>query len=352
METHEEQDTLFSTVIENTSLQMDVNPLNSNSYFCNWVNHHSLLYTIHMFTLLVIVIAGFVGNGIVLVVAFLSKKFAKTSSNTFLVFLAASDSTFLMVVFFHILETMSCLYFPDTPLVIIDHSKFLCKFITFLYFVPQYYSVMVIYCFTAERFVAVSKPMNARQIYTTKRAKMSCVLILVILAFGVAPYTYVTYDIHEPYGCINTPTVSALRSIHNVSHSLILILPIYSVAVINVSIIDKISQKYPVPQGQERLRRKQIRHITRILILISVSYSSLIFPHTIAVLLIQLGLRNDHMQAVLFFTETLYTCMFAINFYLYSAGCKQYRNEVNECFARIAATIHQYNCARLRSQYE
>ena len=92
---------------------------------CGEINHHSLLHTIQMFILLVTVVGGLVGNGLVLLI-FFSKTIAKQPSNVFIVFLASSGSTFLIVVFVQqILFKMKCLFFsPDAPLDIMHQNNF------------------------------------------------------------------------------------------------------------------------------------------------------------------------------------------------------------------------------------
>ena len=138
---------------------------------CQDIHLHSKMYTNQMFILLLIVDGGLIGNGLVFLVLF-SKKKAKQPSNIFIISVAISDSTFLVMTLVEtILWEMKCMYFRNRSLDIVHHSNIICKFLAVIFVVIPSYSSMLILCFTIEKVIVVYKPLKVKQICTTKSVK-------------------------------------------------------------------------------------------------------------------------------------------------------------------------------------
>ena len=297
-----------------------------------------LLSTVLMYIILVIVVAGLAGNGLIFLV-FFSKTITKQPSNVFIMFLAASDSTFLVVVFLdRFLKNLRYVHFPDAPLDLRHQNNFFCKFLlTFNYTLPSFSSMLILF-FTIERVIAVYFPLKVKLLCTTKRSVIICVLIFLIIICANAP-VLVLLSI-EGERCVTLPKWhTAYYVSYIINKVMFLILPVFAIALMNFCIICKVLTSSRVATRRDGERRDQNRQVTIILILISVSYIILYFPFLIVYLLAKtnsqfMSLPKQKQRIVKECTETLYISVFAINFCLYSIGSQLFRDRLKQLFCR------------------
>lgn len=127
----------------------------------------------------VIVILGFVGNG-VSVYVFFATKLRKSSSSYYLAALAISDNLFLLSVLFVWL-----------PMIEVDfyNKPGMCQVITYLSGTCSFLSVWLVFAFTVERFVAVRYPLLRQSVCTVSRAKNTVVVLVALSMILYFPHT-------------------------------------------------------------------------------------------------------------------------------------------------------------------
>ena len=374
------------TATLNTSFQLNFTGNSSNEtgfhdYACVFLEDPwdvLVSHKIYIFVSLFFVLIGLVGNALSIVV-FSSGEMRKVSSNTYLLMLAISDSMYLLSVFFtKILTTLRCMFFHNTEADIFNRSVFFCKFLQYLLDLFSDYSTCLILAFTVERFVAVYLPMKFKEICTVKRARLSCLVILFIVAVFIAPYHILFIGRYHNY---NVCTVlmeheSKFTILYMVEALVFRIIPVIVIAVLNVFIIVKVSRvtrdrkrrassKTTCANNNKKNRAKKedkSLQLTIMLILVSTSYVLLYIPVLVHFVLyklqrskIILTMSQDAMLIAQNYTRVLYVSGFAINFFLYTMSgrvfreqlemilCDYNKNHARDCYTMAETRETNYN---------
>ncbi len=203
-----------------------------------------LAHRIYLYTSLVFVVVGLIGNTLSVLV-FTSKGMRTISSNFYLLMLAISDSFYLVSVFLaKLLTTLRCLHFTDTYADILNQSNALCKILHYLSDLFSDYSSMLILCFTIERVIAVYLPLKFKEICTLQRAQLSSLSLLFAIGVLIAPYHFLMIGLHSLYSvCIVRLEWEVEFTVAYMVEALLFrIVPVFVIAVLNVFIIVRVSE--------------------------------------------------------------------------------------------------------------
>ena len=285
-----------------------------------------------LFTSVVFVIMGIIGNFINIIV--MSQYLRKYSSSVYIFILAISDSAYLISTFLGgLLKPLKCYYFKETSIDFVNHNNFACKLFQYLMDLSSDYSSMIILCFSIERFIAVYKPIKVKVICRIKIVKLLCILLLLLISASIAPYHFMMLRSYYHSCVVDLDAEKTFSVIYIVESTVYKILPVFMIAICNVLVIYQMTRKSGI---ESRGRKESSKHVTIILILISISYIVLYLPVLIHYILWTL-VRNDTISisretryVAQNFTSLLYICAFSINFYLYSVGSKLFRQQLRE----------------------
>ena len=166
--------------------------------------------------------------------------------------------------------------------------------------------------------------------------KLLCILSFLLISVSIDPHHFMmlhSYYYHSCHIDIDSETTFTVDLIQIVESRVFEIVPMFMIATCNVLIIYQMYQKSGI---EARGRKESSKHVTIILILISISYIVLYLPVLIHYILWTL-VRNDTISisretryVAQNFTSLLYICAFSINFYLYSVGSKLFRQQLRE----------------------
>ena len=314
---------------------------------------------------MVFVVIGLIGNFLSMLV-FSSPIMRGVSSNVYLLTLALSDSMYLVSVFMSkILTALRCFYFPTVNADVFNRSLFMCKSLQYLLDLLSNYSTCLIMAFTVERFFAVYRPLSFKESFTVFRARLACLLVFVILTVCIAPY-HMMY-IGRPYG-VNVCTVlpdheGTFTVLYAVEVLIFRILPVCTITFLNIFIVVKLlrlarahnrrktnmeamrltagSKKSKGQRGgggsgcgSRGGREDKNMQITVMLIVVSSTYILGFMP--VLVHFVIWKLQRSHLISVSEgsmiiaqnYTEMLYVCGFAMNFFLYTISGRVFREQL------------------------
>lgn len=199
---------------------------------------------IYFFSSLFFVLVGLVGNTLSMLV-FTSKDMLTVSSNAYLLLLAASDSLYLISVFFtKTLTIMRCWYFVNSEVDIVNRNHIVCVLLQYLSDLFSNYSTCLILAFTIERSVAVFLPIKFKELCTVWRARVACVSIFVVVASFIAPYHVLSIGLYPDYHiCAILAEHEAIFSIlYVVEMSVFRVIPVLLIAILNAFIITRVTR--------------------------------------------------------------------------------------------------------------
>jgi hypothetical protein len=305
-----------------------------------------LSHQVYAFTSLIFVVIGLVGNALSIMV-FGSKAMRDISSNVYLLFLAISDSLYLISVFStKILTTLRCLYFVDEALDISNRSTVLCKLFQYLLDLFSDYSTGLILAFTVERYIACYHPLNFKEICTVWRARIACASLFAVVAIFIAPYHFMFIGRLEGYDycTVLIEKEAEFTILYIVEAMLFRVVPVFVIAVLNVFIIVKVtkvsrdkqrrSQGKSAQQRRRSVKEDKHRQLTIMLILVSSSYIIAYLP--VLVHFVMWKLRRSQMVTVSEralditqnYAKPMYIFGFAINFFLYTMSGRVFREQL------------------------
>ena len=337
----------------NSTNQPDSHPVSGDrlNYACEhlFVDESSdviLMAKICLYICVILLPIGVIGNSVNIVVVY--RYLRKHSSSVYILVLAVSDSMFLILSFLGpFMRTLKCFHFRDTKLDFVNFNDIACKLVYFVGNVFNDYSSLLILCFTIERCVAVYKPMKVHKIFTIRRTKMLCLLLLLFTMTLLAPYYLLTTGVKT-----NIPICTIIRWERESAYLYLIetmtfrVVPVIAIAALNICIICKVLGKEPIEQHRGTSSKDQNRQMTVLLILISTSYVVLYLPlllnHILWTLWVnQIGsLSGKALHIVDGCAQTLNVAGFSINCYLYIIGSQMFRDNVRRTFSSLRESIN------------
>ena len=296
----------------------------------------------------VLLIVGTFGN----VLSFLILKKLDKKSSTF-VFLRALAITDLIVLYIGLLR----LWIEEISIDIQTQSDWLCKTTVFLGYVGSDVSVWIIIAVTAERFFVVYFPIIGRRYCNVKNAKI-VILCIIFIFSSVNVHFLWSVEIGETH--LNTTTVTVCNAAEEFKSLVTAIWPwvdaaIYSfipfvlILLLNVLIIRKM-----ITTRRTRIRRLSAcayqfsktsfsqsqtdinRRITCMLLVVSFTFLVTTLPVNIHIIVFAIN-RNStkasfvKMELAKTITELLMYTNHCLNFFLYCATGRNFRNKLLIC---------------------
>ena len=301
-------------------------------------------HRVYLFLCVLFVLVGLIGNALSVVV-FASRDMRLISSNFYLLILAISDSMYLICVMCSRMTTsLRCLYIPSSHIDIFNRSTLMCKLLQFLLDLMSDYSTCLIMAFTIERYIAVYRPLQFKEVCTVRKARIVCATLFISTAIFIAPHHFLY--IGRPQGldvCTVLPDYETELTVLYIAESTVFrIVPIISIVVFNVLIITRVTQltrsarnTTRIPSERSRIqRRSKNMQLTVILVLVSSTYISAIMPTLIHFVIWKMersGLLTASDASMMIsqnYTRILYVMAFAINFFLYTLSGGIFREQL------------------------
>ena len=313
-----------------------------------------LSHKIYLYSSLIFMLLGFAGNVLSMLV-FSSKDMRVVSSNVYLLVLAISDTLYLLSVFLSKnLTYIRCMFFRQWPIDIYNQSTFFCKLIQYVQDFFSNYSTCVILAFTVERYVAVYRPIKFKELYTVRRARVTCLVVFLVIATYIAPY-HVMYMYRYQKFNVCTVLISEEKKftiLFGVEALIFRIVPVFIITILNVFIILRVSHVTKMSRRRRSMtysarngngtRKKLPRsrkddrslQLTLMLILVSTSYVLTYLPVLVHFIIWKLqrsqlvAVDQDAMLIARNYTCALYIAGFAINFFLYTMSGRVFREQL------------------------
>ena len=174
--------------------------------------------------------------------------------------------------------------------------------------------------------------MRVKQIFTTKRTKLLCLVLFIVLSILTAPCHFLMIGIHDifPVCIILREWANKFSVIHILELVLLRVVPMLVIALLTICVVYRVLVSKNVGENKNKIKKDQNIQMTIILILISTSYILLYLPVIIHFVLLKLtrygiiSISKEGMEIGQKSTRP-FTCGFVINFYLYIAGSKLFR---------------------------
>lgn len=218
--------------------------------FFESLNLLALSGKINIFTTLVFVIIGLIGNSLALFI-FAHSRFRINSSHIYLLCLAIIDSFFLVIHLFEdTAKTYKDIFLNETKsasnsiieaINITDQFEFTCRLINYLRYVLRFISAYIVVAFTLQRLSIVYRPLSVR--FKTKKSAWKTVVVIgciSLLMNGWVPFIFhIKFNNGVKYCDINTSYKEEYFLINMFYIFLIMLIPICSILVCNTLIIFK-----------------------------------------------------------------------------------------------------------------
>ena len=316
--------------------------------------HVTVSYRIHVFLCLVFIVVGLIGNTLNIIV-FSSREMRLVSSNFYLLMLAVSDSMYLICVMCsRIMISLRCLYAPESSIDIFNTNTFMCKLLQFFLDLQSDYSTCLIMAFTIERYIAVYRPLQFKEICTVRKARIICAVLFVTTVLCVAPHHFLFMGRPENKDvCTILPEhETTFTALYIVEILIFRIAPVVSIVTFNILIITRVTLLTRSARNNKRAssersriqRRGKNMQLTVILLLVSSTYVAAILP-----VLIHFGIwklvRSEFVsisEAALIisqnYTKPLYVLASAINFFLYTLSGGIFREQLSRLLCKFKFT--------------
>ena len=299
-------------------------------------------YNVFTYTATCLVFLGLFGNSLSFIV-FSSGELKELPTTVHLLMLSLSDSAYLLCVFFtKIITKLRCLHFPESRVDFFNRETISCKLLQLLLDLFSDTSSCLILIFTVERFISIRFPVIYREKFTIIRARIAGVATLLFITLCIAPY-HMLY-IGRPMGfdvCSVLPAhEDILLALYMTEATLFRIVPVFVIAILNIGIatnVKRFTARQLRRQMSVRTRHRESKNneLNIILLLVSVSYIVMYLPELVHFVLWRLDsdkiieIDPTYMSLLHTFSSLLYISAFAINFVLYTIGCKVFREHLS-----------------------
>lgn len=208
---------------------------------------------INLFSTILIICIGLIGNLLSLII-YSQSKYRLNSSNVFILILSITDSLFLIIHFFE--DTINILeqyyYIEINFLNIIDINRESCKIANYLRYVLRSISSFIILAFTIQRYIIVYSPLSSKRFKNKRYAWYTC-LITIISSFIMNIWSLFMFDLsNQNKKCdIIDEWINVYYYISICYFTLTKLLPMLIIVILNCLIIH-ISKKDDLKRDQYR----------------------------------------------------------------------------------------------------
>ena len=244
----------------------------------------------------------------------------KLSTCTYMSAIAASDTTVLV----HQITTWVLLNFG-----LISANDWFCKlYICILHTLWAYLSYLIVFM-TLDKLIAIVLPHKAALLCTAKRARITSVVIFVVIVVFFIPVLYSAG--HKPGMCARYARegwyVTAYMYVSMIVNPVV---PFVSITVMNSFILYTICKRKNTELGQSSIAHKVESQLTVMLVLICTTYLVLTFPFEFRELyMYYVGYSRTPVAHFVFkVTFELMMLNSGINFFLYLMSGRKFRNDI------------------------
>ena len=315
----------------------------------------------HVCVSTVAILFGAVGNSLSVRV-FTSQELRAASSHVYLLALAVSDNLYLAAVLLsEVLPQYSCLLGVN-ELAFINHSDAACRSLSFATSLLSNFSTLLILAFTFDRFFSCYQGIRYHQHVTSARARTCCVAILIVVMVTTAWYHVTMMGVQFGVSCsVYIKYETVFLRLHTAEMVAFKILPVICIVILNIFISVKLRRRHakrtnrksahelqslttqtnPERSSSPQLRRKKQLEsrnlqITIMLLVVSSAYVILFLPVLVQFLLWGVQRMDGYEDIISFETNlvleyvasSLYIVGFAVNFFLYTVSCNQFREQL------------------------
>lgn len=355
-----------TTVLGGDSINYTVTANENEAAISSKSMTETVFWYLHLYLTPVIIVVGFVGNGLSFVV-FVKTRLRHLSSSVYLAALCVADTLFLIQ-----LLALWLIYVR----VFIYHKEGFCQLFVYISYVSSFLSVWFVVSFTVERYIVCIYPLRKQSICSVWRARAVVIAItfFAAIAYNFGAWTSGTVPHQKGRMCI---PLNKFRSIifilNNVDTFVTLIVPSILIIFMNFRIVLKLSKLSSerskllghdedesgsfysrkstisvttfngglVQQQKAMIHKSQLK-ITKMLVSVSSIFVVLNLPsHMIRVYIALVDLFTDYKydppenialtQQAFYY---IYYTNFAVNFFLYSLCGQNFRIAVKELFTK------------------
>ena len=150
---------------------------------------------INLFSTILIICIGLIGNTLTLII-YGQSKYRVNSSNVFILILSIIDSLFLIIHFFEdIINSFKKYDFPIQYLNIAEINRESCMLINYFRYVLRSISSYIILAFTIQRFKVVYSPLSSK--FKSKQYAWFTCLIIIIISFLINLWSLFVFDLSK-----------------------------------------------------------------------------------------------------------------------------------------------------------
>ncbi|CAH0545978.1 unnamed protein product [Brassicogethes aeneus] len=282
-----------------------------------------------------LITTGLIGNSLSIHV-FRNTKLKKLSSAYYLTALAVSDNVFLCSLF--------ATWLPIFEVNVYDRDGF-CHLLVYAGDVTSFLSVWLVAAFSFERFIAVKYPFSRQTLCTTKRAKVT-ILVLVTVSLIIFSHKFLFTRINYYNGsptCDVDPSWNQFSNVFNIIDFIVsYLVPVTLVIFLNVSISRAIITlsgiRKALTQGlSSKNRNKNFmlsqNKITKMLLVASTVFLASSCPSYVVRTLLYLHEAHlweikdvDSFIIAQHWSQLLFYTTFSINFYVYCVSGQNFRS--------------------------
>ncbi|CAF0779321.1 unnamed protein product [Adineta ricciae] len=298
------------------------------------------------------VITGIICNSLIFVIM-QRRRMSHLSTCYYMGILAVADTSVLFLGL-----SVMWLYLLNRKWSLLLQSTYVCKFISLLFYTVSDVSVWIVCMMSADRCIAVTRPLHASSICTVQRAR-KCVTILVVCCIWInihflfshhlSPENDCTY--HERYEFFSRhiwPWIDA---------AVYSILPFILLLTMNLIIVHSLFQArrstttLQICQSQLTRQKNKLsisRKLTTMLLAVTVFFLLSSCPMVCLQIYINIHKNNQYKQMFAQaylkpLCETLQYSNHCVNFFLYAITGKAFRHELHSLFVTIGVKLHLSN---------
>ena len=284
----------------------------------------------------ILMILALFGNGLSFLV--LRKRMSQSSPCCYLAHLSIWDT---IVLFEKGAYLIVIRYFPE------HFGDVGCRLGAFLIYFAIVYSRWIVVAMTVERFIAVTYPLKAVSLCTVRRAKITLLLLAVVVLLAYAQYLFIQEYITTLSLCVFAERYTWYASVvwPWVHMSLYGYAPLLLVCIFNALIIRKLVSKerenarLGIQTNEATRRKSSMSSATVMLIMVSITFVLVAAPYTLyytITALINTWAEDELSQARHLLLDSslilLADLNHCLNFLLYFVSGKSFRNDVRQIF--------------------
>ncbi|XP_029646118.1 uncharacterized protein LOC115219957 [Octopus sinensis] len=279
---------------------------------------------VRLFELSVVLTFGLIGNILVFIVM-QRPALRKQSFSRYLSLLAICDSLSLIIRALFWINLLSTIL--KSEIIITFRTDFLCGFSEYFMTANHVICSWLLVCITCERIIVTAFPFSAAQFCTPKIANTVLVALVMSVCIGLS---YVFY--FSQFACNVCGMARQAQNVHyTIATTCVTVAPLVIIIISNIGIIFALRCQSDIVSHRQQLNNRN--RITKMLLVLSISFVILFLPNAMLVLLMQL--RPDwqtSLSVALGPVNMLWDINYGINFYLYAITGKVVRKEVKTVF--------------------